>query len=88
MANYKPVGSAKVCNKFTIGDRLDKSVQDYIEKHSGTMFLLEKTDSGFRVTPFIKEVAPVAVAHAKQEKRNGRQGAKRKQSRGGTADRA
>lgn len=77
MANYKTVGAVKTCNKFTVGDRLDKSVEHHIEHNSGTAFLLQKTPSGFRVTPVTEIVA--AVMHAKQEKRNGRQGPKRKQ---------
>lgn len=77
MTHFQKQGTDKKANRFTRGDHLDKSVEAIILDSPHELFLVAKTETGFDVTPAFKVTASVATPK-KQEKRNGRQGTRRK----------
>jgi len=82
MAKYEKTAPGVKANRFTKGDRWDKSVQVAIENSQYKKFLVEKTETGYAITPVDEVTQPVvATPPPKQEKRNGRQGTKRKVSK-------
>ncbi|MCK5612806.1 hypothetical protein KAR91_63625 [Candidatus Pacearchaeota archaeon] len=59
------------CNKFTKGDRLDKSVESFIEQSPHASFIVRKLSKGFEVAAVGTKEAPAQKPITK-EKENAR----------------